>query len=74
MIQFNRIIIIILATLHSFWDLSSLTMIGTVPTILKVLSPNHWTAREFPVSVFFSFKITLLKALFYSDYGQGVNK
>ena len=47
-----------------------------MPTILKVLSPNHWTAREFPVSVcfFFSFEIILLKALFYSDYGQGVNK
>ena len=37
-----------MATLHSLWDLSFLTRDWTRATARKVLSPNHWTAREFP--------------------------
>ena len=24
-----------------------------LPTVVKVWSPNHWTAREFPLKIFF---------------------
>ena len=33
---------------HSLWDLSSLTWDSTRAIAVKVLSPNHWTARELP--------------------------
>ena len=41
-----------LAALHSLWDLSSLTRDRTHTTAVKAWSPNHWTAREFPSTVF----------------------
>ena len=35
---------------QGLWDLSSLTRDWTQATEVKVLSPNHWTVREFPIS------------------------
>ena len=35
---------------QGLWDLSSLTSNWTQATAVKVLSPSHWTVREFPVS------------------------
>ena len=37
-----------MATLHSSWDLSSLTRNRTQALALKAPSPNHWTAKDFP--------------------------
>ena len=36
------------AALHGMRDLSSLTREQTPGPAVKVLSPNHWTGREFP--------------------------
>ena len=33
---------------HSLWDRSSPTRDWTQPLVVKVLTPNHWTSREFP--------------------------
>ena len=44
------IIIIILAALHYLEDLSSPTL---GPQQWKVLSPDHWTTRNFPEHVLF---------------------
>ena len=38
-----------LAAPCSMWDLSSLTGTKTVIPEVEAQSPNHWTAREFPV-------------------------
>ena len=39
----------------SLWDLSSPLGIETEPLAVKVQSPNHWTAREFPEVPFYYF-------------------
>ena len=43
-----------LATPHGLWDLSSPTRDQTRAPAVKVLSPNHWTTREFPSISFLS--------------------
>ena len=37
---------------HSLWDLRFQPGIEPGPMALKAQSPNHWTAREFPDTVF----------------------
>lgn len=37
---------------HNLWDLRSLTRIELEPTALKILSPNHWMAKEIPLLTF----------------------
>ena len=48
-----------LATLHCWWDLSSLTRDQTeIQTeAVKIPSPNHWTTMEFPKQINFSTNI-----------------
>ena len=48
---------IFLAMPHGLWDLSSPTRDRTQAPAVKVLSPNHWTAREFPPLKFYIFWI-----------------
>ena len=58
----NRHIFILkknLTTLLGLQDLSSLARDGTCAPAVRVPSPNHWTAREFP---HFSFKSWKIKA------------
>ena len=47
--------ILFLAALHGLQDLSSPTRDWTWALAVKVPSPNHWTAREFPQFYFQSF-------------------
>ena len=42
-----------LATAHSLWDLISGPGIEPLPLAVKVQSPNHWAAMEFPGYWFF---------------------
>ena len=37
-----------LAVSRLFWDLSSRLGIEPKPLVVKLQSPNHWTARDFP--------------------------
>ena len=43
---------LILATLHSVWDIRSQTRDWPMPTAVEAQSPNNWTAREWPSSPF----------------------
>jgi len=45
-LSFFNLINFFLATLHSIWDLSSLTRDGTLGPALEAWSLNHWIARE----------------------------
>ena len=51
---FRRIgsFVFFLDVLHSLWDHSFQPGIEPGPMALKAQSPNHWTAREFPDTVF----------------------
>ena len=44
--------LIFLAVLCGLWDLSSPTRYRTWALAVKVPSPNHWTARKFPLFLF----------------------
>ena len=45
---FFKFLVFFLTKLHSLWDPSSSSKDPTRALRMKVLSPNHWTAREFP--------------------------
>ena len=49
-----------LAVPRSLWNLSSPTRDQTVPSAVKVLSPNHCTAREFPLCLLESYFLSSL--------------
>lgn len=38
---------------HGLWDLSVLIRVRIWALVVKVLSPDHWTAREFLDTIFF---------------------
>ena len=38
--------------MNGLWDLSTLTRDWTWALAVKMLSPNHWTARKFPIKWF----------------------
>ena len=46
-------------------DPNALTRDRTGPTAVKVQSPNHWTAREFPVMVFYYYYLLIVTILYY---------
>ena len=52
-VKFSFFFFFFLATLCGLWDLSPLTRDWIQATAVKVPSPNHWTAREFPVKLYF---------------------
>ena len=60
---FHAISCFILAVLCGLRDLSSSTRDWTWAPAVKAPSPNHWTAREFPVSCFWDPSVLL-----YSPY------
>ena len=51
--QFFNLFTYLLAMLRGLQDLSSPTRDWTWATAGKAPGPNHWTARELPVSLFF---------------------
>ena len=51
LIVYFILFIYFLASLCGLRDLSSLTRDGTWALAVKALSPNHWTAREFPMLI-----------------------
>ena len=56
-----------IGTCHAMRDLSSLTRDRTQALAVKVLSPNHWTTREFPsfilyIWTFENFALKILKS------------
>ena len=48
------LIFFLLAAPHGLQDLSSPTRDQSQAPAVKALSPNHWTAREFPVLIFYN--------------------
>ena len=61
-----------LAMPHGLWDLSSPTRDWTRATAVKVMSPSHWSAREFPTSYGFEKVASTLLAMFSFSEGQGL--